>query len=93
MCEMWQNNLKDFSNNIALNYEKSENKWVSVTFKEYYEESIKFAKSLISFGVTEYATVNIIGFNSIWWSYAFYGSIFGHYLPIGIYTTNGPDAC
>lgn len=24
---------------------------------------------------------------------AFYGSIFGHYLPIGLYTTNGPDAC
>ena len=24
---------------------------------------------------------------------AFSGSIFGNYIPIGIYTTNGPDAC
>jgi len=24
---------------------------------------------------------------------SFYGSIFGYYLPVGIYTTNGPDAC
>lgn len=24
---------------------------------------------------------------------AFYGSIFGFYLPVGIYTTNQPEAC
>lgn len=27
------------------------------------------------------------------WAVAFSGSILGNYLPIGIYTTNGPDAC
>jgi long-chain-fatty-acid--CoA ligase ACSBG len=37
--------------------------------------------------------VNIIGFNSAEWAYAFHGSILGHYLPIGMYTTNGPEAC
>jgi long-chain-fatty-acid--CoA ligase ACSBG len=48
---------------------------------------------LISLGVKGYSAVNIIGFNSAPWAVAFSGSIFGHYLPIGIYTTNGPEAC
>lgn len=38
-------------------------------------------------------SVNIMGFNSPEWIIAFYGSIFGHYLPVGVYTTNSPDAC
>jgi long-chain-fatty-acid--CoA ligase ACSBG len=48
---------------------------------------------LIAFGISEYTAVNIIGFNSVQWAVAFFGSIFGHYLPIGMYTTNGPDTC
>ncbi len=37
--------------------------------------------------------MNIIGFNSAEWAFAFHGSILGHYLPIGMYTSNGPEAC
>mgnify|MGYP006992469348 CR=1 FL=1 len=40
-----------------------------------------------------YSSVNIFGFNSAPWAIAFSGSIFGHYLPVGIYTTNNADAC
>jgi long-chain-fatty-acid--CoA ligase ACSBG len=49
-----------------------------------------FGKALIALGLTNFSAVNIIGFNSPEWAIAFSGSIFGHYLPIGIYTTNGP---
>ena len=48
---------------------------------------------MIALGLTDYSAVNIIGFNSPQWAVAFSGSILGHYLPIGIYTTNGPEAC
>jgi len=34
-----------------------------------------------------------LGWNAPEWNIAFYGSIFGNYLPVGVYTTNGPDAC
>ena len=48
---------------------------------------------MIALGIPAFSTINIIGFNSPQWAYAFHGSILGGYLPIGIYTTNGPDAC
>lgn len=77
----------------ALTYEVAFNQWRTITYRQYYDMAIGFAKSLIALGVPEYTAVNIIGFNSVEWAVAFYGSIFGHYLPIGLYTTNGPDAC
>ncbi len=35
----------------------------------------------------------ICNFNFIRWVISFYGSIFGFFMPVGVYTTNGPDAC
>ena len=37
--------------------------------------------------------MNIIGFNAPEWSISFYGSITANILPVGIYTTNTPEAC
>lgn len=91
--QMWQRALKEFGNCAALNFEVAPNKWVTWDFQKYYDESCIFAKALITLGVTNYSAVNIIGFNSVYWAVAFSGSILGNYLPIGIYTTNGPDAC
>lgn len=72
---------------------KKDGKWSTLNFKQYFEESKVFGKALISLGVTPYHSVNIIGFNSPEWVISFYGSIFGFYLPVGVYTTNGPEAC
>lgn len=47
----------------------------------------------MALGITEQRSVNIIGFNAPEWHISFYGSIFGNFLPIGVYTTNGPEAC
>jgi long-chain-fatty-acid--CoA ligase ACSBG len=62
---------------------------VTLNYKQYYDLSIYFAKALITLGITNFSAVNIIGFNSVQWAVAFTGSILGHYLPVGIYTTNG----
>lgn len=72
---------------------KRNKKWVTWTYKKYYEDCCKFAKGMISIGATPFSSVNIIGFNAPEWNIAFFGSIFGKYLPVGIYTTNSPEAC
>lgn len=91
--ELWRRSVKQFGNHSALHFETEPNKWVTWNYNKYYEESITFAKALIALGIESYRAVNIIGYNSPEWAIAFSGSILGNYLPIGIYTTNGPDAC
>lgn len=65
----------------------------SLTFKEYYQESMNFAASLIAHRFPEHTSINIIGFNSPEWAITFYGSLFGRCLPTGIYTTNSDEVC
>ena len=60
---------------------------VTKTYQQYEEDATKFAKSLIYLGLTELSAVNIIGWNAPEWNIAFWGSILGRYLPVGIYTT------
>lgn len=90
---MWQQTVQKYADHNALNFEVSPNKWVTWTYRKYYDECCIFAKALISLDISAYSTLNVIGFNSPQWAVAFSGSILGHYLPIGIYTTNAPDAC
>ena len=54
---------------------------------------MKFACSLVHLNISQRASVNIIGFNAPEWAIAFFGSMFGNYIPSGVYPTNGPDAC
>ena len=51
------------------------------------------AKALISLDVPQNSTVNIIGSNSKEWAVAFNGCILGNFIPVGLYSTNGPNAC
>jgi len=44
-------------------------------------------------GLTEYTPIMLMGFNSPEWVFTFYGSIFARYIPVGMYTTNGPETC
>lgn len=90
---MWKRTLDRFADRAALNYESKPGQWTTLTYRQYYEQAERFAKALIALKVTEYSAVNIIGFNSVEWAVAFHGSILGHYLPIGMYTTNGPQTC
>lgn len=92
LVEMFERIVKLIPNSPALSTKRN-GKWDTLTYKEYFEEAKIFGKSLIALGVTPYRSVNIIGFNAPEWVISFYGSIFGYYLPIGVYTTNAPDAC
>jgi long-subunit acyl-CoA synthetase (AMP-forming) len=49
--------------------------WKIWTWKEYYADSMAFAKSLVASGVPLFHVVNMIGFNSPEWVIANMGSI------------------
>jgi long-chain-fatty-acid--CoA ligase ACSBG len=66
---------------------------VTWNYNKYFEENCIFARALITLHIPCYSTINIIGFNSPYWAIAFHGAILGNYLPIGLYTTNGPETC
>jgi len=67
--------------------------WRFWTWQEYWNECVKFAKSLISLNVGLHKITNIIGFNSPEWFMANNGSILAGCIAAGIYTTNTSDAC
>lgn len=48
---------------------------------------------MISLGINKRAAINIIGFNAPEWIISFVGSAMANYMPVGIYTTNNPEAC
>ena len=92
VIEMFEELLKTSANFPAMSLKKK-GKWVTTTYKQYYDTCKDFAKALISLKINKRKAVNIIGFNSPEWFISFVGSLFGFYLPVGVYTTNGPEAC
>ena len=70
-----------------------DNKEYSWSWKQYYSESMAFAKSLQALGVDERKAVNIMGFNSPEWAISYCGSMMHNNVVSGVYTTNGEEAC
>ena len=92
LIEVFQNVVKKIPKSPAMRVKRNK-KWVYWNYSEYLRDVSNFAKGIISLGLTPYSSVNILGFNSPEWLITFYGSIFGNYLPVGIYTTNNAEAC
>ena len=89
---MLERTVRKFPQNPALRVKRS-GQWKTWTYTEFYSDIKAFASGLISLGVSSYKALNIIGFNDPAWFIAFYGAIFANVLPVGVYTTNGPEAC
>ena len=68
-------------------------KEVKWTWTEYYENVIKFAKSAHYLGIEDRKGINIMGWNSPEWVFAFYGGMFNNNIVTGVYATNSPPAC
>jgi long-subunit acyl-CoA synthetase (AMP-forming) len=62
------------------------------TWKQFYDDSVSFAKSLNFIGVNQRKAINICGFNSTEWAISFFGGIMHNNVVSGVYTTNGPEA-
>eukprot|EP00904_Undaria_pinnatifida_P003114 jgi/Undpi1/12803/HiC_scaffold_7.g02470.m1 len=67
--------------------------WMVLNWAQYYTESLRFGKSLMSLGFSPHSCANIIGFNSAEWFIAYMGAIAAGGIMAGIYTSNLPEAC
>ncbi|KAM6944713.1 long-chain-fatty-acid--CoA ligase ACSBG2-like isoform 1-T2 [Lycodopsis pacificus] len=72
---------------------KKEGQWVTLTWRQYYEQCRAAAKSFLKLGLERYHGVGILGFNSPEWFISDIGCILAGGLATGIYTTNSPEAC
>ncbi|XP_044185623.1 long-chain-fatty-acid--CoA ligase ACSBG2-like isoform X2 [Thunnus albacares] len=72
---------------------KIDGQWVTLTWRQYYEQCRVAAKSFLKLGLERYRGVGILGFNSPEWFIADIGCILAGGLATGIYTTNSPEAC
>lgn len=90
--QFFQRSLEKFGNEKALAVQR-EGVWKSWTYKQYYDDCVRFAKSLVQVGHQPFDCVCILGFNSPEWFIADIGAIFAGGIACGIYTTNAPDAC
>ena len=67
--------------------------WKSYTWKQSWDICFSIARSLVALGINKRSSVNIIGFNSPEWLFAFHGAIIADCIAVGVYTTNSPPAC
>lgn len=67
--------------------------WKTWTFKEYWEQSAAFGRSLIKMGIQQHDIINIIGFNAPEWFIANNGAMMSGSIPAGIYITNSASSC
>ncbi|KAM3868234.1 long-chain-fatty-acid--CoA ligase ACSBG2-like [Diretmus argenteus] len=72
---------------------KKEGQWVTLTWRQYYEQCRAAAKSFLKLGLERYHGVGILGFNSPEWFISDVGCILAGGLAAGIYATNSPEAC
>ena len=55
--------------------------------------NVRFSKAALTLGLTTASTCGIIGFNAPEYFFTLYGCWLIGAVPVGIYTTNAPDAC
>jgi len=92
--DMLKTNVQKNPNKPALSFKREEAGSFEVwSWGDYYEQIMKFAKSLIALGFQPFDCTNIIGFNSKEWFVAQYGSMCAGGIPAGIYPSNFTDAC
>ncbi|XP_033829074.1 long-chain-fatty-acid--CoA ligase ACSBG2-like [Periophthalmus magnuspinnatus] len=90
--QMFLETVENNGDHAALAYKK-DGQWVTVTYRQYYEQCRAAAKSFLKLGLERFHGVGILGFNAPEWFIADIGCIFAGGLAAGIYTTNSPEAC
>ncbi|KAM9858747.1 long-chain-fatty-acid--CoA ligase ACSBG2-like [Aulostomus maculatus] len=90
--QMFLETVESFEDHPAL-ASKKEDQWVTLTWRQYYEQCRAAAKSFLKLGLERYHGVGVLGFNSPEWFIADIGCILAGGLATGIYTTNSPEAC
>uniref|UniRef100_A0A3P9A324 long-chain-fatty-acid--CoA ligase n=2 Tax=Esox lucius TaxID=8010 RepID=A0A3P9A324_ESOLU len=90
--QMFLETVENYGDLPALS-SKKDGQWVTLTWREYYQQCRAAAKSFLKLGLERYHGVGILGFNSPEWFISDIGCILAGGLAVGIYTTNSPEAC
>ncbi|CAN0006472.1 unnamed protein product [Ectocarpus sp. 12 AP-2014] len=98
--EVFQKAVENHGENPALKFKDTSGgvsaddaPWQTLNWAQYYMETLRFGKSLLSLDFAPHQCVNIIGFNSTEWFIANMGAIAAGGIAAGIYTSNLPEAC
>ena len=89
----------DRANEVALRYEAPgypadrAGEWREITWGQYHDKVVRFAKSLLALDPQPFSGVAICGFNAPEWFIAHLGAAFSGCLSAGTYTTSSPDTC
>ncbi|XP_035514167.1 long-chain-fatty-acid--CoA ligase ACSBG2-like [Morone saxatilis] len=73
--QMFLETVESYGDHSALVYKK-EGQWVTITWRQYYEQCRAAAKSFLKLGLERYHGVGILGFNSPEWFISDVGCIF-----------------
>lgn len=92
VIELFEEAVQQEKDNKALYVERG-GQWINFTWNQFHKFAVNFAKAVISVGVEAYQTVNILGFNSPEWFFAFIGGIYACVVPVGVYLTNNSETC
>ena len=76
----------------ALMVRKDNGNWSDITYENYYQKCLDFAKS-VNYWVGPKAKVAIIGFNSPAWFYSHLGCLMNSGISVGMYPTSSPEIC
>ncbi|XP_010003883.1 PREDICTED: long-chain-fatty-acid--CoA ligase ACSBG2 [Chaetura pelagica] len=90
--QLFQEAATKYADYYALASKKG-GQWIKLTYKMYYKECCKAAKSFLKLGLERFHGVCILGFNSAEWFIADIGAILAGGFAVGVYTTNSPEAC
>ena len=92
MTQLFKNAVQSGQDRPAMFIERNDAK-IMWTWNQYYQDSLKFAKSCHQLQVRDRSAVAIMGFNSPEWAISFMGSMMNNNVNTGIYITNQAEAC
>ena len=72
-------------------YAKENGEWKGSSFGSYYQESLRFAKALLSLDFNTESKISILAFNRPEWVVADVGTMLAGGVPAGIYQTCSPE--
>ncbi|CAI2358866.1 unnamed protein product [Moneuplotes crassus] len=93
LSEYLIHNVENYPEDPCLHAELMKGTWTTWNWAQVFDISFRFAKALVAIHATHRSSVNIIGFNSPYWMFAFFGTIMADNIAVGVYTTNEPGAC
>lgn len=84
--------VRDYPDHPAMMYKNAQNRWTTVTYREYRDRVHKMAKVFVKLGLEPHHTVSVLAFNSPEWFVSELAAIHAGGIITGVYTTNSAES-